>query len=301
MKRSGLPLSGLRAFEAAARHLSFSLAADELSVTHGAVSQQVRGLEDRIGVNLFVRHNRGVRLTEAGTALLPVLSQSFDAVSDALDGLMLKTAKHRLTVTTTPYFASRWLLPRLSHWRRRTPDLDVDVLPSLDMLDVAHGAADVAIRCGLPPWPGLRADLLVPIHMAPLCCSTLMDGPPGLETPSDVTRHDLIHADIDGHERGEEWNLWLMAAGAPAHSAGPGLQYHDPALALQAAADGLGIAMGYLEFVQAELKRKSLVQPFALAVRHPFSYYLVYPESLARDAGAEAFLQWVRDEAGSPS
>jgi LysR family glycine cleavage system transcriptional activator len=293
MKRQNLPLSGLRAFEAAARHKSFTAAALELHVTHGAVSQQIKRLE--------------AQLTEAGAALLPILSGSFDRIGEALETLAQRSGSEALKVTTTPFFASRWLIPRLSSWRQNHGARDVDLHPSLEMLDIASGDCDIGVRCGVPPWPGLKSELLVPIHLSPLCRPALLEGRHGLTRPSDLRHHKLIHADIAGHARGEEWDTWLAAAGedVPIDAGGldgglgSGLHFHEPALALQAAADGLGIAMGYLEFVQDELASGRLVQPFDLKVRHPFSYYLVTSKRVAAAPELRPFIAWIRDEAAS--
>ena len=297
LSRQNLPLNGLRAFESAARHQSFSAAAEELCVTHGAISQQIKALEERTGLRLFDRHNRGVRLTDAGAALLPTLSESFDRISTSLNALTQSRTADRITVTTTPYFASRWLLPRLSQWRDGFPDLPVDLLPSLAMLDMKRGDADIGIRCGVPPWPGLVAEFLLPIHIAPLCSPAFLESVPSLSAPADLGGHTLIHADVEGHQRGEEWDLWLNAASVASPDPGQGLHFHDPALALQAAADGLGLAMGYLEFVQQDLISGRLLQPFDQKVRHAFSYYLVFPERLADDQDTQSFISWLRQEA----
>ena len=297
MKRQNLPLSGLRAFEAAARHQSFTAAAEELHVTHGAVSQQIKRLEVQTGLALFERHNRGVRLTEAGAALLPVLSGAFDQIGAALDSLSQPTGRGLVSVTTTPYLAARWLIPHLTGWRQTTGARDVDLHPTLDFVDIAAGACDIGIRCGQPPWPGLTAELLLPIHLTPLCAPTLLQSGPQLRRPRDLAQHTLIHADIHGHARGEEWQTWLAAAGEASVADGGGLQFREPALALQAAADGLGVAMGYLEFVQDDLASGRLVQPFRLAVRHSFSYYLVTPSARPPKEQAGRFAAWLRQEA----
>ena len=165
------------------------------------------------------------------------------------------------------------------------------------MLDIAGGDSDIGIRCGVPPWPGLRSELLLPIHLSPVCSPGLLEGRQGIKEPRALLRHDLIHADIATHERGEEWNTWLAAAGEVRLGSETGLHFQEPALALQAAADGLGVAMGYLEFIEADLKSGRLVQPFELSVRHDFSYYLVYPDRGASKKKVQAFAAWAREEA----
>ena len=297
IKRQNLPLSALRAFEAAARHQSFSAAAQELCVTHGAISQQIKRLEAQTRHALFHRHNRGVRLTKAGAALLPVLSDCFDRMGEALDACGRTAGQGPLRVTTTPFFASRWLVPRLANWRRRHAETNVDLTPSLQILDFAEAGIDVAIRCGSPPWPGLNAELLLPIHLSPLCSPALLEGPRALTRPQDLEHQTLIHADIAGHVPGEEWDTWLAAAGGTGPGGDAGLHFHEPALALQAAADGLGVAMGYLEFARPEIEDGRLVQPFALSVRHAFSYYLVTGDSAPLPAKIGDFAAWIKGEA----
>ena len=175
--------------------------------------------------------------------------------------------------------------------------MDVDLHPSLDMVGIAEGECEVGIRCGIPPWPGLKSELLLPIHLSPLCTPALLEGRHPVNRPADLRRHKLIHADVAGHVRGEEWDIWLAAAGEHGLEGGKGLHFREPALALQAAADGLGVCMGYLEFVQEELRSGRLVQPFDLIVRHPFSYYLVTRKGRPPVDDARVFAAWIRREA----
>ena len=293
MRRRSLHFNSLRAFEAAARHLSFSRAADELAVTHSAVSHQVHLLEQMLGIDLFVRTNRGVVLTEAGQTLLPVLADSFDTIANTLDGLITAPGQDHLKVTTTPTLAAKWLIPRLGDWRAAHPDIAIHLHPALAYLDLRAGDADVAIRCGIAPWPGLVDEFVLPIHMAPVCSRSFLGQLGDAPRPRDVLGQTLIHADITGHELGEEWRTWLAAAGVATPAALPGLSFHDPSLALQAAMDGLGIAMGYLELAAADIEAGRLVRPFPFAVAHHFSYYLVYEGARAREPGIAAFRDWV--------
>jgi len=293
MRRSSLHLNSLRAFEAAARHLSFSRAADELAVTHSAVSHQVRLLEQMLGRDLFVRTNRGVALTEAGQMLQPVLAESFDNIVNTLDGLIAAPGQDYLKVTTTPTLAAKWLIPRLGDWRNAHPDIAIHLHPALAYLDLKAGEADIALRCGTPPGPGLAHEFVLPIHMTPLCSRSFLDQLGEAPRPRDVLGQTLIHADITGHELGEEWRTWLIAAGVAAPATLPGLSFHDPSLALQAAMDGLGMAMGYLELAAADIEAGRLARPFPFAVAHHFSYYLVYDGQRAREPGIAAFRDWI--------
>lgn len=296
INRRNLPLNSLRAFEASARHLSFSKGAEELCVTHSAISQQVRLLEELLETKLFSRTNRGVQLTEAGQALLPLLAEFFDRISETLDGLVSGPVENRIRVTTTPSLASRWLMPRLRLWRRDHPDHSIHLLPTLPFLDLAKGEAEIAIRCGLPPWKGLDNDLVMPIHMAPLCSPALLAGDAGSLKARDLLGQTLLHADVAGHELGEEWQVWFAAAGVNDAAKAPGLSFHDPNLALQAALDGLGIAMGYLELAEPEIASGRLVCPVPLALRHRFSYHLAYPAARSSAPEIQGFRNWVLKE-----
>jgi len=295
MRRGALHFNALRAFESAARHLSFSRAADELSVTHSAISHQVRHLEERLGRALFVRTNRGVVLTEAGQTLLPVLADSFDRISATLEGLVENHDRGGVNVTTTPTFAAKWLIPRLADWSREHPDIPVHLDPTLEFSDLAGGAADIAVRCGTPPWDGVEADELSSIHLTPLCNGALAARLGRDPKPSDMLGLPLIHADIEGHEVGEEWRIWFAGAAVAVPAALGGLSFRDPNLALQAAIDGLGVAVGYLELAAPDLADGRLVRPYAQTARHPFSYYAVYRSERLREPSLAAFRAWLLD------
>ena len=296
MNRGILPLNALRAFEASARHMSFSRAAEELCVTHSAISHQIKQLEGLLDLKLFRRTNRGVLLTESGEMLFPILSESFDRIGETLDGLIKGTEETTISVTTTPSFATKWLMPRLGRWRMAHEALSIHLLPTLRFLDLTKGEADVGVRCGIPPWTGLKSDPIVPIHMSPVCSPSLLSGRARLKRPRDVLKFALLHADISGHALGEEWTSWLTAAGVSDVPKLAGLSFHDPNLALQAAIDGLGIAMGYLELAEQDISMGRLVYPFELTVRHSFSYYLTYPTARAQTPKIKAFRDWIMAE-----
>ena len=293
MNRRNLRFSSLRAFEATARHSSLSKAAAELGVSHSAISHQIRQLETQIGAELFTRSSRGVRLTAKGQHLLPVLRESFDRIEMTLARLSNTATDDALYVTTTPTFATRWLIPRLSQWQALDTGITLHLLPTLEFLALEDGEADVAIRCGRPPWPGLKSDFLQPIQMTPVCSPAFSERLSPLRV-EDVLKVDLIHADIRGHALGEEWQMWLTAAGVTDVSSLPGLSFHDPGLALEAALDGLGIAIGYLDLIQPEIEASRLVCPYERIVEHYFSYYLVYPKSRASEKAIGRFKTWVQ-------
>lgn len=296
MERRKLHFNALRAFESAARTSSFSKAAEELCVTHSAVSHQIKGLEERLGLDLFARSNRGVSLTEAGETLLPVLVEAFDRIADTLEGLVEKTHAGSLSMTTTPTFASKWLVSRLGGWRARNAGIDIHLRPTLRYVDFAQREADIGIRCGLPPWLGLTADFLLPIHMTPVCSPGYLRSCPPLREPEDALACKLIHADTGSHDLGEEWRTWLTTLGVGGFEGLAGPSFHDPSLAMQAAIDGQGIAIGYLELARADIAAGRLVQPFEEAVRHRFSYFLVYPPNRAEEPKIKAFRAWIESE-----
>ena len=293
MNRRNLPFNALRAFEAAARHASVSAAAAELSVTHSAVSHQIKQLEQILGVTLFKRTNRGLIITASGEALLPVLIDSFDRISAMLDEICQIEHDDAIHVTTTPSFASKWLLPRLSDWYAISGATRVHLQPSLDFLDLDSQNIDLAIRCGIPPWAGLEHEYLMPIHLVPVCSPDYANNYPALKNPADTLGHNLIHADVGDHGIGEEWCDWLRGCGLECPKKIPGLSFHDPALAMQAAADGLGLAIGYLELIAHDLAARKLVLAIDSSVEHAYSYYLVYNQiSLSKNHVVE-FRDWL--------
>jgi LysR family glycine cleavage system transcriptional activator len=299
MRRFSLHLNALRAFEAAARLSSFSRAAGELHVSHSTISHHVKGLEKSLGVDLFVRQNRSVVLTSSGEALLPVLRSSFDRISSTLETIRQSGDQAALKVTVTPSFANKWLVPHLRHFREAHPGIEVQLQSSLELADFNRDGLDLGVRTGWGEWPGLRSELLLPIHMTPLCNPSLLEGREGISSPDELHDFTLIHADVSpGIGIESEWREWLIAVGADKVDCSHGLSFHDPGLALHAAIDGLGIAMGYVELAAIDLAEGRLVQPFAAAVQHPWSYYIVIPEDNVGDLQTAIFCDWLRAEVG---
>jgi LysR family glycine cleavage system transcriptional activator len=294
-----LHLNALRAFEAAARLLSFSRAAEELHVSHSTISHHVKGLEKVLGVELFFRRSRGVELTNAGETLFPVLKGSFDRISSTLETIRQRKDKAALRVTVTPSFANKWLIPRLRRFREVQPGIEVQLQSSLELADFSRERLDVGIRTGRGEWSGLQAELLMPIHMTPVCSPRLLEGRGGIASPHDMRDFTLIHADVSpGIGIVSEWHEWLAAAGASQVDCIHGLSFHDPGMALQAAVDGLGIAMGYVELASIDLAEGRLVRPFTKEIQHPWSYYIVIPEDNVGDLQTAIFCDWLRAEIG---
>jgi LysR family glycine cleavage system transcriptional activator len=300
MNRRNLQFNALRAFEAAARHASVSGAARELSVTHSAISHQLRRLEQDLGVRLFQRTNRGLKITPEGETLAPVLIESFDRIAATIENLRKTKAVDALHVTSTPSFASKWLVPRLGDWYASPEACRINLRPALECLDFNADNIDIAIRCGVPPWGKLAHELLMPIHLVPVCSPDYFRGHPPLQQAADILEHDLIHADVGDHGLGDEWRNWLSGVGIEAPRDLPGLSFHDPALAMQAAADGLGLAIGYLELIDRDLRSGKLVTVSNRWIRHQFCYYLVYPESSHDDASLTEFRDWIRNQLDPP-
>jgi len=300
MNRRNLPFNALRAFEAAARHASVSAAARELSVTHSAISHQLKLLESQLGTRLFERTNRGLKITASGELLLPVLSESFDRINATLSHLQQEqvagVVSDTLNVTSTPAFASKWLLPRLASWYAEPGASRIHLLPSLDYLDLKSGNADIAIRCGIPPWEDCLHELLMPIHLVPVCSPEYAAARLPLQRPVDALEHNLIHADIGEQPPGQEWRDWLQGCGVDCPEQLDGLSVKDPALAMQAAADGLGLAIGYLELIDRDLQSGQLVCASAQTVKHDYSYYLAYPQPLVHDSVGALFRQWLLNQ-----
>ena len=297
MRRFGLHLNSLRAFEAAARLLSFSQAAKELHVSHSTISHHVKGLERALGVALFIRQNRRVELTSAGEALLPVLKNSFDCISAALETIRQSSDRKALKVTVTPSFANKWLIPHLRRFQENYPGIEVQLQSSLELADFGQDDIDLGVRTGRGEWSGLRAELLMPIHMAPVCSPGLLEGRGAIVSPDELSDFTLIHADVSpGIGIESEWRAWLTAVDAGDFDCSHGLSFHDPGQALQAAIDGLGVAMGYIELAAGDLAEGRLIRPFAESVQHPWSYYIVTPEDHVGDEQTAIFCDWLRTE-----
>ncbi|MBM3643169.1 MAG: transcriptional regulator GcvA [Alphaproteobacteria bacterium] len=289
MKRSLPPLNGLRAFEAAARHMSFTEAAHELSVTQAAISHQVRGLEQRLGLRLFVRRNRSLLLSEAGQAYLPPVRAAFDQLHEATEKLLNKDKGGALTVTTTASFATKWLVPRLGGFQRAHPEIDVRIATGTGLVDFAREDVDIGIRYGRGQWPALVAERLVAEDVMPVCAPSLLKGPNALRKPADLKRATLLHIGTFP----DDWQVWLTAAGVKGVDATRGVTFDLALAAYQAAMDGLGVALGRQPLVAPDLKAGRLVMPFDFKMSTELAYYLVYPTDAIRRRKIKAFRDWL--------
>ncbi|MEX0922156.1 MAG: transcriptional regulator GcvA [Rhodovibrionaceae bacterium] len=300
MTRRLPPLNALRAFEAAARHLSFTKAAEELHVTPAAVSQQVKALEDYCGVQLFRRLTRALMLTDAGQAVLPALKESFDLLGDVTERLMADQKAGILTVSVAPSFGSKWLVPRLERFRQAHPDFDVRIDANDALANFAVDGVDIAIRYGRGVYDNLRADCLITEISYPVCSPKLLESGPPLKHPRDLAGHTLIHVQWKmEQEHAPNWRMWLRAAGVEGVDAERGTRFSADSMAVQAAIEGHGIALAGSALVGDDLREGRLIRPFPPSVCEAttFCYYVVYPETKAENPKVAAFRDWLMEEA----
>lgn len=293
-RRALPPLGGLRAFEAAARLGSVTAAADELCVTHGAVSRHIRGLEDWAGVALFDRIGKRLKLTEAGRAYRDALSVAFDGIAAASTRLKETGRKTTvLTVNALPTFAMRWLLPRLASFQKRAADVELRLVTSDEpLMRLPQGALSVAIRREMP-WPkGFTGAPFLAEREIPVCAPKLAKALK-IKTAADLTRATLLHADT----RPGAWTRWLNAADAAGVEKSAARQRFDHFyLALQAASDGLGIALGPLPLIADDLASGRLVAPLKGPALPSRAYCWVAPNAIADDPAVAAFCAWLEEE-----
>ena len=300
MSRRLPPLNALRAFEAAARHLSFRKAAEELNVTPAAVSHQIKGLEDYFGVPLFRRMTRALLLTDAGQAALPLLREGFDNLAEAAGRIAAHDSADVLTVSVGPSFAAKWLVPRLDQFRTAHPQIDVRIDANDDLVDFRQDGVDVAVRYGAGDYPGLRTHCLFGEVALPVCSPVLLTTPHPLRTPEDLRHHTLLHVDWKmDDETAPNWRMWLLAAGIEDIDPTRGPRFNFESMALQAAVEGLGVALASDVLVSDDVARGRLVKPFELTLPGPtrFCYYVVSPEASADQPKVSAFREWILAEA----
>jgi LysR family glycine cleavage system transcriptional activator len=293
------PLNALRAFEAAARHLNFSRAADELSVTPGAVSQQIQNLEDYVGAALFKRTPKGLLLTDAAQMALPALREAFDRLAEAASLLTAAVDGRRLTLTAAPSFAAKWLVPRLGHFEEKHPQVDVWLSAGMEVVDFATGEVDIAIRYGGGRYPGLEVIRLMSETVIPVAAPSLLEAHP-LSDPSQLTSHILLHdGSPDADESCPDWAMWLAARGIKGVDGSRGPRFNQSSLVIEAAANGRGVALAKRALAQADLESGRLVVPFQIATAVDFAYYVVHPKAKGRLPQVKAFVSWLLEEAAA--
>lgn len=286
MRRRLPPLNSLRAFESAARQLSFTKAADELAVTQSAVSHQVAALEEWAGIPLFKRQGRAMVLTEAATRFLPAVSAALDQIALAGRKLQAVDPAHGwLTVAVMPSFAAKWLVPRLADFHEKNPDMDVWIATFEAQTGALGSDVDVAIRYGRGDWPGLTAVKILSEELFPVCAPKLAGQ---LKAPSDLVNATLLHDELR-----EDWSMWFRAAGLTETDPARGPGFDDSGLLIQAAIEGLGVALGRSVLVKGDLEAGRLVRPFDIAIPAESAFYLVYPPDLENAPKIEIFRKWL--------
>jgi len=304
------PLNALRAFEAAARHSSFKIAAKELHVTPGAVSHQVKLLEAYLGVQLFRRLTRALELTTEAHAMLPKVREGLDALHAAVERVRSREEMASLTVVTPPNFAARWLMPRLSGFTRAHPAIELHLAARQSMVDQhengafvvpeADSRADspaVMVRFGSGHYPGSHVDEVFSAVYVPVCSPRLLDGEHPLRKPEDLRHHTLLHDDTVSEEGARpSWNDWLQSVGVTDIDATRGPHFSDAALAMDAAIEGMGVTLAIKSLVTSEIETGRLAEPFDIAAPTGYAYYLVTPESAAENRAVAAFREWLLDE-----
>ena len=282
------PLSALRPFEAAARLESFSRAAAELHLTHGAVSHQVRALEEHLGTPLFARHGKRVTLTAAGRTFAERVRASLEELSAAAESLRARR-EDRLTLSVLPSFASRWLMPRLIRFMDANPKIAVNVSATTALADFGADEVDVAIRFGVGPWPPLVCEKFLDDEYFPVASPKLYRGKLP-KTPKELHEARIIREDRD------LWDQWFKAAGIPVGAPGSGPVFNDSTYALQAAARGEGIALARRTIIGEDLERGTLKRLFDIPLTWTTSYWFVSPKDTANMEKVKKFREWVRAE-----
>ena len=305
--RMPVHLNALRAFEASARHQSFSAAAAELHVTPAAVGQLVRTLEDWLGLTLFHRGAGGrarLTLTDAAERALVDIRAGFDSLSIGLAKLQESSVNGMLTVTVSPAFAAKWLLPRIDRFQSAWPDTDVRLETSLKAVDFVAQRIDIGVRYGSGHWPGLQAEKLLDEEVYPVCSPRRLDEHRRLAQPADLLGEMLIHdLSMDSHASFPTWDVWLTQAGVVGAVRPRGLQINNSAAVLQAAIEGQGIALARSVMARDDLKAGRLLRLFAdIQVPSSLAYYIVYRPDSANLPRLHAFRDWLLQEAaGSPA
>ena len=304
------PLNALRAFEAAARHLSFKNAAAELHVSAGAVGHQVKLLESHLGVTLFRRLTRALELTPEAQTLLPKVSEGLASIQSAVERLRSREERPALSVVAPPSFVTRWLIPRLAGFTSAHPSLElhlasrpstIDGHENAEMVQRINDARDdaptIAIRFGNGIYPEARVDEVFAVDYLPVCSPRLRDGDHPLRTPADLRFHTLLHDDTVAESSARpSWSDWLEAAGAGEVDGQRGPHFSDASLALEAAIEGVGVALAIKPLLCAEIEAGRLVVPFDLAMPASWAYYLVAHESIADATTVSAFREWLLAE-----
>ena len=290
MSRRLPPLNALKAFEAAARNLSFTKAADELFVTQAAVSHQIKTLEEHLGLKLFLRKNRSLLLTEEGQGYFLDIRDIFTQLIDATEKLLARGAKGSLTVSLTPSFAIQWLVPRLNLFNEAHPDIDVRIKAQDQDENSLTDDVDVAIYYGRGNWSGIETHKLHTEYMVPLCSPMLLNSSIPMSTPADLQKHVLLH---DMTRR--NWKTWMKTAGVRDIKVNQGPIFSHSSMVLQAAVHGQGVALGNSVLAKPDIDAGRLVIPFSHYLESKNAFYLVFRESQSELGKIVSFKDWMLD------
>ena len=291
MSRQLPPLTTLRSFEASARLLSFSKAADELHVTHGAVSRAVRHLEDHVGIKLFKRKVRAVNLTPTGASYAASVRDVLDRLAAATGVIMDQQSMGVLNISTVDSFAAKWLIPRLFRFRQAHGDIEVRLATSEKLADFVNDGIDIGIRYGRGRYPGITAELLMREEVFPVCSPLLLKGAHPLKNAADLKHHTLIH---DAFEI--DWATWLKTAGVEGVDPHRGPRFESSDHAVQAAVQGEGVVLGRSALVADDLRAGRLVRPFSMSLPADLAYYVAYPAQTPQRPKVRAFRDWLFEE-----
>jgi LysR family glycine cleavage system transcriptional activator len=285
-------LNALKAFEASARHESFTKAADELCVTQGAVSHQVKALEVELGIRLFQRERQRLVITEAGRSYLEIVRDAFDRIAAGTEGLLQRQSGGVLTVSTSPDFAAKWLVHRLGRFSEAHPEIDLRVSATLHHVDFAREDVDLAVRHGDGSWPGLDVTRLCTEQLFPVCSPKLVSGRGRITKPLDVLKFPLLHLD-----QRKDWAKWLEAAGVADAEVSRGPVMNRASMVIDAAVDGQGIALARTTLAAWDLLNRRLVRPFAESLRLSKAYWILCPKATAALPKITIFRDWLLAEA----
>jgi LysR family transcriptional regulator, glycine cleavage system transcriptional activator len=291
MRRSLPPLNALRSFDAAARHLSFTHAAEELCVTQGAVSHQIKALERELGVQLFKRRRNGLVITDAGRDYLAVVHDVFDRLELGTDRLLQRQRSGTITVSTSPDFAAKWLVAHLGRFAEAHPEIELKLSATMHHVDFAREDVDIAIRHGNGIWPGLDAVNLTAEELFPVCSPSVVTKHGGIHEPGDLLRFPLLHLD----DR-LDWLRWLEAAGAPSEGPLHGPILNHASMLIDAAIDGQGIALARTMLTMSDVIAGRLLRLFQAALPLKNTYWIICPKATRSLPKITAFRDWILEE-----
>ncbi|MEL6258461.1 MAG: transcriptional regulator GcvA [Pseudomonadota bacterium] len=295
------PLNALRAFECAARRLSFTKAAEELHVTPGAISQQIRQLEDYAGTPLFKRTGRSVLLTDSAQEALPFVRDAFERIAEAGRVMRAPARRGRVMVSCAPSFAAKWLAPRLDAFQRAHPGVEAWISADMSLTDFANADVDIAIRYGDGVYEGLKSDHLMDETVLPVCAPGLVMGDRPIRRPADLASHTLIHDESQEQDPScPDWRSWLRARGVGEIDAARGPRFNQAMLVIEAAVAGQGVALAKRAVADADLRAGRLVAPFADGTTPiDFGYWIVWPKGRHLNREVRAFMAWMKEAAAA--